>query len=58
MGLAGIGVEGDSGSVNTLQVGAGGGAESLGDTTFDNVNVSGNTASTANNDVAGLRIFP
>ena len=51
--LNGLGVAGKKGTVDTTLVGAGGGIATFGDTTIDDTTISGNTASTSNNDVLG-----
>lgn len=51
-GSSGFGVAGKNGSVNTLQISAG--VFTVCNSTFRNVEISGNTASTTNSAVAGI----
>ena len=53
-GLLGFVIPGNDGSVDSLQLGEGGGIATFGNTTFDNVKISNNTASTSNPDVLGV----
>lgn len=52
-GLSGFGVAGKDGAFNPLQIGSGGGVAAFGNTVIDHTKISGNTASTQNNDVVG-----
>jgi hypothetical protein len=52
-GLIGLGTAGLDGTAGMTGVAAGGGIATFGNTTIDNTNISGNTASTSNNDVLG-----
>ena len=46
-------LKGQNGTVDTFTVGVGGGIATFGNTTIDNVTITGNTASTNDNDVDG-----
>ena len=53
LGALGHVTAGQNGSVDTFTVGVGGGIATFGNTTIDNTMITGNTASTNDNDVDG-----